>query len=195
MMNASRALVPAVIIKIRHFNGFPYGINKVRIIIALYLAASRISVDICDTQYLGLTGAAFSASSGGPACICGDFQLHNKATCLFIADIRAGFRTLQRIEHRINIPHHLIYRCPAQVGTAQVGIAQVGIAQVGIAQVGIAQVGTAQVGTEQVGIAQVGTEQVGIAQVGTAQVGIAQVGIAQVGTCLLYTSPSPRDCS
>ena len=84
-MNASGALVPSVIVEISHLNGFAYGINKVRIIIALYLAASRISVDICDTQYLGLTGAAFSASSGGPACICGDFQLHNKATCLFIA--------------------------------------------------------------------------------------------------------------
>lgn len=59
MMNASRALVPAVIIKIRHFNGFPYGINKVRIIIALYLAASRISVDICDTNTLALLARHF----------------------------------------------------------------------------------------------------------------------------------------
>ena len=46
MMNASRALVPSVIVEISHLNGFAYGINKVRIIIALYLAASRISVGV-----------------------------------------------------------------------------------------------------------------------------------------------------
>ena len=168
MMNASGALVPSVIVEISHLNGFAYGINKVRIKITPYLVAPRISVDICDTQYLGLTGAAFSASSGGPACICGDFQLHNKATCLFIADIRTGIWALQRVKSCMNIPYHLIHRCTAQVGIAQVGTAQVGIAQVGIAQVGTAQVGIAQVGIAQVGTAQVGTAQVGIAQVGTA---------------------------
>ena len=109
VMNASGALVPSVIVEISHLNGFAYGINKVRIIIALYLAASRISVDICDTQYLGLTGAAFSASSGGPACICGDFQLHNKATCLFIADIRTGIWALQRVKNCMNFFWILIY--------------------------------------------------------------------------------------